>query len=80
MRTSLVGIDAGGGGFGDPVTRDPVAVLDDVLEGWVSREQAELVYKVVLRTNSSDGTLVVDDEETARRRSHPDSSSDTTES
>jgi N-methylhydantoinase B len=44
----IVSISAGGGGYGDPLTRDPAAVLHDVLEGWVSRERALEVYGVVL--------------------------------
>lgn len=44
----IVSISAGGGGYGDPLARDPAAVLHDVLEGWVSRERALEVYGVVL--------------------------------
>ena len=36
----------GGGGYGDPLSRDPERVLRDVLEGKVSREQARHVYGV----------------------------------
>ena len=49
----IVSVSAGGGGYGDPLTRDPAAVLHDVLEGWVSRERALEVYGVVL-TNSGE--------------------------
>ena len=38
----------GGGGFGDPLVRDPGAVLEDVCEGWVTREAAREEYGVVL--------------------------------
>jgi N-methylhydantoinase B len=38
----------GGGGFGDPLTRDPQHVLADVLSGYVSAEAAERDYGVVL--------------------------------
>ena len=38
----------GGGGFGPPETRDPARVADDVIDGIVSRETAEKVYKVAL--------------------------------
>jgi N-methylhydantoinase B len=38
----------GGGGHGDPRSRDPERVLADVLEGVVSREAAERDYGVVL--------------------------------
>jgi N-methylhydantoinase B/oxoprolinase/acetone carboxylase alpha subunit len=34
----------GGGGFGDPREREPERVLEDVLEGWVSREAAVRDY------------------------------------
>ncbi len=39
----------GGGGFGDPVTRDPARVARDVRLGYVSRDAARRDYKVVLR-------------------------------
>jgi N-methylhydantoinase B len=38
----------GGGGWGDPLAREPAAVLDDVLDGKVSLEAAEDDYGVVL--------------------------------
>jgi N-methylhydantoinase B len=41
-------VSAGGGGSGDPLNRDPAAVLYDVLEERVSRESAERDYGVVL--------------------------------
>src|ERR1041385_3217612 len=40
---------AGGGGFGDPLQRDPVAVRDDVADGYVSIERARKDYGVVVR-------------------------------
>lgn len=36
----------GGGGYGDPLERDPAAVVEDVLDGYVSREAARDVYGV----------------------------------
>ena len=45
--TLLVDYVAGGGGFGDPIDRDPGAVLKDFGYGWVSREIAERIYGVV---------------------------------
>ena len=45
----------GGGGWGDPLERDPEAVLDDVLDGYVSAEGARRDYGVVL---SADGCAV----------------------
>ncbi|HEU4973612.1 MAG TPA: hydantoinase B/oxoprolinase family protein [Baekduia sp.] len=40
---------AGGGGFGDPLERDPAEVLEDVIDGYVSIERAERDYGVVVR-------------------------------
>ena len=41
-------VTAGGGGYGDPVTRDPGAVLGDVRNGKVSIESAHEDYRVVI--------------------------------
>ena len=38
----------GGGGFGDPIRRDPEAVLRDVRDGVVSPAKARAVYRVAL--------------------------------
>jgi N-methylhydantoinase B len=38
----------GGGGFGDPMERDPELVAEDVREGYVSPTVAHNVYGVVL--------------------------------
>lgn len=57
----------GGGGNGDPLRRDPVRVLDDVLDGYVSEEAAATRYGVVLGTAPSRG-LIIDTVATARRR------------
>ncbi|HEX6438691.1 MAG TPA: hydantoinase B/oxoprolinase family protein [Candidatus Binatia bacterium] len=54
--TLLVDYVAGGGGFGDPIDRDPAAVLKDFGYGWVSREIAERIYGVVF----ADGGKLVD--------------------
>ena len=37
-----------GGGYGDPLERDPEAVLGDVLDGYVSIEGARGDYGVVI--------------------------------
>ena len=44
----LVSIACGGGGYGDPKTRDPKRVLHDVREGLVSRNRAEEVYGIAI--------------------------------
>ena len=42
----------GGGGYGDPRLREPDALLEDVLEGWVTPEAAAREYGVELRVSS----------------------------
>ena len=45
----VVTIDApGGGGYGNPLARDPEMVLSDVIEGYVSLESAGADYGVVI--------------------------------
>jgi N-methylhydantoinase B len=57
-------ISCGGGGYGDPLERGAERVLDDVTKGLVSREWAEKVYGVVIRSSPPS----VDREATERRR------------
>jgi N-methylhydantoinase B/oxoprolinase/acetone carboxylase alpha subunit len=38
----------GGGGFGDPHARDPQQVLDDVLDGLMTADEARRSYGVVI--------------------------------
>ncbi|MEM3081256.1 MAG: hydantoinase B/oxoprolinase family protein [Nitrososphaerota archaeon] len=45
---------AGGGGWGKPSERDPEAVLEDVLDGYVSIECAESIYGVAIRDGRID--------------------------
>ncbi len=40
---------SGGGGFGDPLERDPVMVLEDVIDEYVSVARARTDYGVVIR-------------------------------
>jgi N-methylhydantoinase B len=56
---------AGGGGFGDPIDRDPEAVLRDFVRGWVTRDTAERIYGVVL---DPDGKTIDAAATEARRR------------
>jgi N-methylhydantoinase B len=53
----------GGGGLGDPLERDPKAVLRDVIQGFVSREWAAQAFGVVLTDEDA-----VDMEGTRRAR------------
>ncbi|MFZ5633617.1 MAG: hydantoinase B/oxoprolinase family protein [Bacillota bacterium] len=55
---------AGGRGFGDPLERDPAAVRFDVLEGFITRDQAFDIYGVVLEGED----LQVDLKATGARR------------
>jgi N-methylhydantoinase B len=52
-----------GGGYGDPFKRDPVAVLNDVLDGFVSRETALRAYRVVITDR-----ITIDEEATNELR------------
>jgi len=45
----------GGGGWGDPLDRDPQKVLEDVRNGLVSPQAADLYYGVVLTEGAVDG-------------------------
>jgi N-methylhydantoinase B len=58
----------GGGGWGDPLDRDPARVLGDVLDEYVSAEAARSSYGVVLRGSLEDYTLEVDEGATRRLR------------
>lgn len=55
---------AGGGGVGEPHTREPEAVLGDVLNGWVSIDAARDVYGVKIDPQ----TMQVDAKETGKLR------------
>jgi N-methylhydantoinase B len=54
----------GGGGWGDPFTRDPQRVVEDVLDGYVSLEAAERDYGVIIDRD----TMRADIEKTLARR------------
>ena len=59
---------AGAGGYGDPLERDPARVLDDVLDEYISVDAGRREYGVVLTGDGMD--LRVDDDATrALRRS-----------
>jgi N-methylhydantoinase B len=65
----------GGGGYGDPMRRDIEKVRWDVIEGYITPEEAGKKYAVVVRYNGKPDELVklpeiwiIDQEETARMR------------
>ncbi|WP_037064093.1 hydantoinase B/oxoprolinase family protein [Pseudonocardia acaciae] len=57
-------VSPSGGGYGDPLERDPSAVLDDVLDGLVTMEAARDDYGVVI---GPDFTVDLDGTERLRR-------------
>ena len=57
-------LTAGGGGYGDPLDRDPESVRRDVIEGYVSMESAAKIYGVVLKKKD----LSIDKEATRKQR------------
>ena len=59
----------GGGGYGDPLERDPEAVLEDAIDGYVSLESAREVYGVAIQVVDEEVLdYRVDREETAKLR------------
>ena len=54
----------GGGGYGDPLSRDPLRVLEDLRQGYVTVAAAEKEYGVVIDAEN----MIIDDEATAARR------------
>ena len=61
---------AGGGGYGDPLDRDPARVLKDVEQRWETAERASEVYGVILKSDQNSLSVDFDAtrEERARRR------------
>lgn len=64
----LRGLDTAGGGYGDPLTRDPAQVREDVLERYVSVTHAFDVYGVAFTGSADDESLAVDTVATTARR------------
>jgi len=63
VDTRVIVRTGGGGGFGDPLERDPAAVREDVREELISRASARDDYGVVLRDD-----LTLDEAATQRQR------------
>ena len=57
---------SGGGGFGDPLTRDPAAVAADLAEGYVTPTAAERDYGVIWRAGAVDAAATRARRETLR--------------
>ncbi len=58
----------GGGGYGEPLKREPERVVRAVNRGWLSAEVARDVYRVVLTDAAEPGVYALDATETARLR------------
>jgi N-methylhydantoinase B len=61
----VTALKSGGGGYGDPLERDPAAVLDDVLDDIYTADFAERAFCVVI----DHATMTVDEDATSRARS-----------
>jgi N-methylhydantoinase B len=64
----VAGWHTSGGGYGDPLERDPALVLHDVLELYETPERAREIYGVALTGSAEDETLAVDAAATAALR------------
>ncbi len=64
----LRGLDTAGGGYGDPLTRDPARVREDVLERYATPAHARDVYGVIFTGGVDDESLDVDTAATLARR------------
>jgi N-methylhydantoinase B len=63
VRAEVIVRTGGGGGFGDPLEREPAAVRNDVLEEFITAASARDDYGVVLRDD-----LTLDEAATAALR------------
>ena len=62
---------AGGGGYGDPLERDPALVREDVADDYVSLARARTDYGVVLHVIDEDlAEYAIDHAATERERAH----------
>jgi N-methylhydantoinase B len=64
----VVGIDSGGGGYGDPMDRDPLLVLEDVRESFETIERAHDIYGVYFVTDEDGMPVDIDWRATRARR------------
>ena len=47
----ICSMDSGGSGYGHPAYRDIDRVLNDVIEGYISKAEAENIYGVIFENN-----------------------------
>jgi N-methylhydantoinase B len=57
----VVSYSSGGGGYGKPTERDPLLVMHDLKEGWISPERARSVYGVAVAEGDEPGVFTVDE-------------------
>jgi N-methylhydantoinase B len=57
-NTKVIYMPAGGGGIGDALNRLPERVLEDVIDGYVSRKAAKREYGVVINATGSGDHLI----------------------
>ncbi|MGW4339222.1 hydantoinase B/oxoprolinase family protein [Rhodococcus koreensis] len=62
---TVVSISCGGGGYGNPFERDIKRIVDDIIDGLITKEKATAAYGVVFE----DDSLAVDASATAQLRS-----------
>lgn len=62
------GLESGGGGYGDPLTRPVDRVADDVRDGWVTVDAARELYGVVAHLSERPGDVDIDVEATEALR------------
>ncbi len=62
----VVGQNCGGGGYGNPLARDPHLVRADVKEGYITRDEARETYGVVFEEEGDD--LILDESATEKLR------------
>ena len=46
LGDEFINVSAGGGGWGDPLKRDPLRIVEDVLNGFVLRKSASEIYGI----------------------------------
>jgi N-methylhydantoinase B len=66
--SSVIVETAGGGGWGDPLERDPLLVRRDVLEEFISRAAGVDDYGVVLRADDTVDDGATEDARAQRRK------------
>jgi N-methylhydantoinase B len=64
----IVSYSSGGGGYGDPLQRDPKRVLHDLEEGWITAERAQSVYGVATEDSDEPGVPTLDEPATQALR------------